>query len=416
VPTAGKRGYSAPAWSGGSLPPPAALDIRASVGTSTSPTSTGTKAVTGVGFQPKVVLPFGAYLTSSTASAIASITLGAGVSGSNRAAIAVASNSGVTTSATHRRHDNAKVITDCYLGSTTHAADLSSMDSDGYTLNTNPANPVSEFIFNHICLGGADLEVSLTQHQMNGTNAAQSFAHGLSGAPTGVLFFSTLDGTVPPNTQTGIIASIGAWAGSNQFGAAICASNGATTTATSRMLATNAVSMVPFAGVNYRSMAVSSVTATVVNVIYPITTSTTQNYFWMLAIRGAKCQVGQFDCNGSTSPLTINTTGITPKLFLPVFINNGVDQAGTVNSSISFFLGASDGTNNVSCGITDLSGVPTTVAQRAQSSSALEEYDAGAAVLRFSGTAAFLGESVILTPTTIFNATFGQGAYLIIGS
>ncbi len=47
-------------------------------------------------------------------------------------------------------------------------------------------------------LGGADLEVSLTQQQMNGTNAAQSFAHGLTGgAPNWVLFFSICDATLP---------------------------------------------------------------------------------------------------------------------------------------------------------------------------------------------------------------------------
>ncbi len=112
--------------------------------------------------------------------------------------------------------------------------------------------------------------------------------------------------------------SIGAWAGSTQFSASIFSQGSLTTTSTRRLLASTACLSITTTSVA-RSMAVATVDATNVNVTYPVTADASQFRFFMLAIRGAKCQVGTFNCNGSTSPLTINTTGITPKLFLRCF-------------------------------------------------------------------------------------------------
>lgn len=388
----------------------ASLDIRASVGTSTVPTSTGTKAVTDVGFQPKCVLPFGLGCNANGAATYSVLGLGACTS-SAQATVSVMSDHGLTTSVTRRRHTASAAIDHLNGTSPAITGAYSSLDADGFTLNWNPT--VGTYILNHICLGGADLEVSLVQCQMNNTNAAQSFAHGLSGAPTGVLFFSAVNAAAPANTTTGLFFNIGAWAGSGQFNASCFSQSGVTTTATRRRLATNAV-LTESEFATQRAMSVSTVDATNVNVTYPTTVSNFRQYFWMLAIRGAKCQVGTFDCNGSTSPLTITTTGITPKLFLPVFVQSGVSSSGTVSNDLIFSIGACDGTNNVSCGITDKNGVTTTNARRFQSSTSLSEYGPNG-TLSFEGTAAFSGESVILTPTTA-SGGYGQAGYLILGS
>ncbi len=395
-----------------------ALDIRASVGTSTSPTSTGTKAVTGVGFQPKVVMPFSpAFPVGTSTGASTAFGFGCGINSSSRASIGVNSRNAVTTSSTYRQHTNSKIFTmpNDATASTIFEADLSAIGPDGFTLNWSIVL-ATERILNHICLGGADLEVSLTQHQMNATNAPQSFAHGLSGAPTGVMFFTVFSPTAPPATSTFLTPSIGLFAGANQFCATLHSSHGLTTTFTRRILtSTSVINDVTGAGIVARSMAVSSVDGTNVNCTYPVTSGTGQAYFWMLAIRGAKCQTGTFDCNGSTSPLTINTPGITPKLFLPVFVPTGVDSINTVLNELFLTIGASDGVNNVSCGITDANAQTTTNARRSQSSTSLSEY-ATDGTIRSVMTAGFSGESVVLTPTTMVNNAFGQGAYLVVGA
>lgn len=393
-------------------------DILAKVGTSTSPTTTGTKAVTGVGFQPKVVMPFGGPSISSGTSILGAIIgMGAGLSSSNRACIAVSSNNGVTTSDTDRRHDNSRIFTTLSsTGSILEACDLTSLDAGGFTLNWTTIDPNAR-LFNHICLGGADLEVSLTQHQMNATNAPQSFAHGLSGAPTGLLVFTTWDNLVPPNTSTHIIPSIGAWSSSSQFSANIYSLTNLSTTNTKRGLRNDCVASVNDSfGTFQRTMAISSVDSTNVNCTYPITIGGVERYFWMLAIRGAKCQTGTFDHNGSLSPLTINTPGITPKLFLPVFVPTGVSSVNTVLNDAIISIGASDGVNNVSCGITDQNGVTTTNSRRYQASNSLVEYNSGG-TLRTEATASFNGQSVVISPTTALDSGVrGQGFYMVIGA
>lgn len=392
------------------------VDILAKVGTSTSPTAIGTKAVTGIGFQPKLLLPFGVPQTSDGTGANAFLSLGAGT-GIAQATVAATSISAVTTSQTYRRHSASKVFTwPVSTGSLLEEASLSSFDADGFTLNWSTAS-MTQYILNHICLGGADLEVSITQQQMNGTNADQSFAHGLTGgAPTAVLLFSAINSAAPPITGSVALFSIGAWAVDSQFGASIRSSNGVTTTFAKRILANDHVlAHISHTSGLLRAMAIDSVDATNVNVTYPVTSNTDQNYIYMIAIRGAKAQVGTFDCNGSTDPLTIACSGITPKLFLPVMIRGGADNPGVILDHVYMSIGGSDGTNNVSCGISDQNGVTTTNARRYQSSTSLVEYALNG-TKAFEATASFDGESVILDPTTLVDSNHGQGAYLILGS
>jgi hypothetical protein len=391
--------------------------VRAHVGTSLSPTATGNRAVTGVGFRPNVVLPFGGGPTADGTVIQSILGFGAGTSPSSRASVGVISVNGLTTSSTERRHANNSIVGMPTSGANHLVADLNALGSDGFTLNWSTVQ-ATERILNHICLGGADLEVSLTQHQMNATNAPQSFPHGLTGgAPTGLMFFGMASATTPPATTTSLYNSIGAWAGGNQFSALTHSLNGQTTTNTRRALLTNASHGWIFSGALNRTMGVSSVDATNVNVTYPVTADSTQAFFWLLAIRGACCQVGTFDCNGSTSPLAINTPGITPRLFLPVFVPSGVDNVNTVQNGLNLAIGACDGTRNVSCGITDengRTGTNSTNARRFQNSSAIEERNnAGTSV--FSATVAFVSQSVVLTPTVNSSSTYGQGGYLIIG-
>lgn len=393
------------------------LDIRASVGTSTSPTSTGTKAVTGVGFQPKVVMPFANLQDAVGTATTILMNVGAATSPSVRACIAAYSQSGVTATNTRRRHDNAKLLSQVSATGTDFlVTDLASMDSDGFTYNYSVVDPLAR-ILNHICLGGADLEVSLTQQQMNSTNAAQSFAHGLSGAPTGLLFLHGVQATAPPSTSGTAQFGISMWDGVNQYAAYVYSANGQSTTITGRSLTSgNVYSLFGGTKTVTRTMAISSVDATNVNVTYPVTTNSDQSYFFILAIRGAKCQTGTFNCNGSLSPLTIPCSGITPKLFLPVFVPSGVSSINTVINQAHLAIGASDGVNNVSCGFTDQDGVTTTNARRHQSSSTLAEYSASTGSLLFEAAATFSGQSVVITPTTYGLSSMGQGAYLIIGA
>ena len=394
-----------------------ANELFASVGTSTSPTSTGTKAVTGVGFQPKALIDFGINQAGDGTGSNAILSFGAATSSTSRGGISVSSKNGQATSDTSRRHDDTVVYTALNDGGNEQeSADLESFDSDGFTRDWESAVAFARTL-NHICLGGSGFEASLTLHQMNGTGADESFAHGLTGgAPTALLIFASPTSNALPVTNTQGKMSIGAWAGGNQFNAAINTRHGDTTTECHRVLSTAQIfTFLNNGGAVSRTFTIDSVDATNVNITEALGSNTTEWQFNMLALRGCAAQVGTFDCNASADPLTISCSGITPKLFLPVFGADFVDNIGTVQSDVDgFTIGAFDGTNNVSCGITDQDGQTTTNAARVQRSARFEQIRAAGGV-RFAGSASFDGESVILDPSQNSGNSWGQGAYLILG-
>ena len=399
-------------------PASGALDILASVGTSTSKTSAqvtadgdGLKDI-AVPFSSKAFLPFSALMASSTGASNATIGLG-GFTSSSQFAVAAQSQDGVTTSNTDRRHTASSVVSVLNnSGSEIIGASKESIQSDGVTLNwTNAA--ASAYILNHIALGGADLEVSLTLHQMNNTGADESFAHGLSGAPTGVLFFSAVYNAAPPSTTTVLHSSIGMYSSSGQYCGSIYSGNGATTTLTRRVLLNSGVVSYTDNAIR-KVLTVDTTDSTNVNCSYTVTGTTYQTRFFMLAIRGAKVQTGTFDCNGSTDPLSISCAGITPVAMRLVNIPTGVDSINTLQNNAHLGIGWSDGTNNVSCGITDENGrISGTNARRFQDSDDIAQYDV-AGTEKFRARVTFSGENAIITPA-VCNDGWDQGAYIIIG-
>lgn len=393
-------------------------DVKSKVGIFSSPTSTGSQTITGIGFQPKAVIPFGAGMTGDGATTTIIKSFGA-ITGNANASVSVRSQNAVTTSATARHHNATNAISyiDGTLAATNILASRQSLDANGFTLNYSAVDAVAR-ISNHICLGGVDLEVSLTQHQLNGTNAPQSFAHGLSGVPTGIISFSIGIDNTPPATVPTMAYHLGLWANGQQYLTSILAMNGFLTTQTKRTLVNGRclTAGLGSGGSYVRSLSIDSVDTSNVNCTYQDTADAGQRLFWMLAIRGAKCQAGTFHCNGSLSPLGISCMGITPKLFFGLATPECVDNINTVRDSINLSLWASDGTNHVSCGITDLNGMTTSNTRRHQYSTVLSEITASTGAQQFQATAKFVGQSVVITPTLITSSSFGQGGYLIIGA
>ena len=397
-----------------SQPPPLTLDILASVGTSLTPTTTGNSAIAGVGFQPKVVMPFTAIQPVSQITSGASTTFGAATA-TKSASVSYSSQSGLTSSSTSKRHNGSAILSALASDGTLAAeATLASRDASGFTLNYTTVQ-ATQNILNHICLGGADLEVSLTQYQINSTNAAQSFAHGLSGTPTGIILFSAVNSSTPPVTSTHGSMALSFYANGTQLSSAVQSRHSVSTTTTAKIISTGMQVQAATNAGWLRALSITSVDATNVNCGYA-GTGVSQAFFWMLAIRGAKCQVGTFDCNGSLDPLSIPTTGITPKLFLGCALAECVDNFNVNRDNANLSILASDGTNNVSCGMTDLDNVTTGVAYRHQSSNSLQEISQANGTQTFSAGVTFSGNNVLLDPTVNQGISWGQGAYIVIGA
>ncbi|HAN97016.1 MAG TPA: hypothetical protein DCQ98_06080 [Planctomycetaceae bacterium] len=290
-------------------------------------------------------------------------------------------------------------------------AELESIDADGFTFDWTTVSGSVRY-FNYACLGGS-IEAKLVRCQMNNTNVAESFAHGLSGAPTAVILFSVLNEQPVPASRTTLYASIGAWAGGSQFSGSIWSNNGVTTTATRRILSTTKA-LVRVAGSIDRSLSIASVDGTNVNVTYPDTTAINQYYFWMLCIRGCRAKVGTFTLGGVLTPTEITCPGIRPKFFMPVLIPGGHVSPDAILSTMLMGVGASDGLATTSSGLTEVNNVTTTLSRRWQSNNNLDDYDS-AGNLMIRSDISFGEESVIVDPTTNTSSTWGQGGYLILG-
>jgi len=263
--------------------------LMASVGVSTSPTSNSSKSVS-IGFRPKLVIPFGNLDNQNRSTSSALFSFGAGSSSSAMAAYSLVSVNGLTTTEATKHKTTSKIISQLTTtGSVLEEASLESFESSGFTLDWTSTN-AAERILNHIAIGGGSLKCSVTQQQQNGTNAAQSFAHGLGANPTAVMFFSGLSSTAPPETTTTIKNSIGCWAGGEQFSVGQYAIDVVGTTNCRRALSVNSV-MQDISTTFRRTMAVSTVDSTNVNCTYPVTTTSADRRFTMVAISGCKSQV-----------------------------------------------------------------------------------------------------------------------------
>jgi hypothetical protein len=142
------------------------------VGSFLVPNATGNKAITGVGFQPKIVFFFGTEATATGPASIASSFFwGVGISSSNRLVVNLDMDGSDV-------YPIAPVTTKCISQSASntieYVADLVSLDSDGFTVNFSAVLGNGTYV-GYLCLGGADLTnvniVSFTTPTSTGNSA-----------------------------------------------------------------------------------------------------------------------------------------------------------------------------------------------------------------------------------------------------
>lgn len=182
----------------------ARADFCSQSGTFAQRTSTGSQAITGLTCTPKVVLFFSNNLTAAGARAGAGYIFGYGVSSSARGVMGFSSIDNVVTDADVYTRDNSKVIGALDAVTSTAAAlaiaDLTSLDSDGFTLNWTIADANARII-NYLVLGGSELSNVFTG-TFNDANATGNQAiTGFGFAPSFVAIQHVAAGTVIPQVN-----------------------------------------------------------------------------------------------------------------------------------------------------------------------------------------------------------------------
>ena len=135
--------------------------MKAYKGVLTSPTATGNQSITGLGFQPKVIL---FWATRNTAHGFSAATIqqmfGVAVSSTQRWVYVGASDNAAAASNAGRASFNTQCIRMFSAGTPTldAVADFVSHDADGFTINWSDA-PSTAILVHYLALGGASLNV-----------------------------------------------------------------------------------------------------------------------------------------------------------------------------------------------------------------------------------------------------------------
>lgn len=210
-------------------------------------TSTGNQAITGVGFQPKIVFFLPTNATVDGVSAHAHWGFGVGISSSDRRCMTVTDEDAQGTTDTARETHTSHCIIHNVSGSTTpeYEADFVSLDADGFTINVTTAPGTGKRV-GYLALGGTDL-TNVATGDFKGDNAVgdQAIA-GVGFQPDALIFFTIAHPTAAETSGNDFPGSIG-WALSptkRGYSAAACKHNQATSN-TARQQDTDACIFVP---------------------------------------------------------------------------------------------------------------------------------------------------------------------------
>jgi len=183
------------------------------VGTFSLTSGTGSQSITGLGFQPKLVIFYATRLTIDGVTAHNICGIGAATSGSERRAVSGEDKDAVATTDCGMEWISTACCFAYQPGTNTrlYELDFTSMDADGFTIDKAIRNDGVAYVIGYIALGGSDLtNVKVGDFQLE-TDSQQDVT-GLGFDPDCVIFFSALTtGADGDRDDKGIVMSYG-WA------------------------------------------------------------------------------------------------------------------------------------------------------------------------------------------------------------
>lgn len=325
------------------------------VGSFTKTNTTGTQAITGVGFTPKAIVFWTSGSNAASGTWDQHIYQGIGFTSgaSDSYSVSGASFDNAGTSSTARRIA-AKAITlqlDDANSSNIQEADLSSFDADGFTLNwtTNggiPALSSTEVMF--LAIGGDDVSAKVV-NWTSPTSTGNKAVTGVGFEPTVVLHSLSGAETTVPSSAAGMVTSFGAMDGSgNQWTNTVGSRDGLSTTDTARYQRTDkAIATLRYNGVGlpvweeaeYVSMDSDGFTLNFTSAIAAAYEA------FSLCLSGLDAKVGNFAKTTSGAPASQSVTGVGFEPGALLLSNVEFPASTSVVQHAYWSLGAGDGTN-----------------------------------------------------------------------
>lgn len=316
--------------------------MNAKVGSITQKASTGNQGYTGVGFTPKVLIFFFANRTSDTNAAHynpnpSGQAYGIAISSTSRVVLSNEddfSGGGVLA-------DNTKCIRLRDPSGPTElcAADLVSMDADGFTLNWTTSDGSSR-LFSYIALGGADLSVFLKEFAAK-TSTGSHPVTGVGFQPDAMILL-TSDHTTAPGTRDGVTTGrmhIGmATGGSGEYGATSYSWDGVTADAYQRK--DQVVAQVGSATTKLKEATLTSFDSDGFTLNYT-TASAAALLNWALCLRGIECKSTSLNKPTTTGDQSISSLTFTPKVL--IMTSRGATTSTSIANDQRHFMGAATG-------------------------------------------------------------------------
>jgi hypothetical protein len=318
---------------------PARADFTAYVGNFTTNTSTGNQSVTGVGFQPKVVIFVTGNATATGLTNDASaLSLGVAESSSARWAMSLYAQDNTPQAVDDRRFTTTSCITINNNGSVTVAADFVSMDADGFTVNITTA-PGTGIIVGFMALGGSDLSVKVGTFDY-GTGTGSTAITGVGFQPKVLLVGSALSNTTEGNA-TSYINMVGAAESSSEREASNAQGDDTADPSVTARIWTNSY-FIRRPGKSTATHEADFTSFDSDGFTFNIVTGGTDIRIGYLAMRGIDVDVGNFTQKTSTGTKSETGIGFTPKALF-IFSNTAITASGTSTTTGTYMHGMAAG-------------------------------------------------------------------------
>lgn len=276
----------------------------AKIGSFAKATATGNQAITGVGFQPKFVLLFWTHgVTSNTWVGGAAWGMGMCDSGGRYTCYSTHPDAGTA----RERRAAVQAISICNSAGTVLAeATMSSLDSDGFTLNWTTADATT-YLIGYLCLGGTDLTNVDTYEwrpDVAGNTGNKSFT-GLAFQPDACLVNCIAKDAAAPVSDSQFVGMIGGFRTTTERAVAMAKTGGSPSASAfnnTRLCADiNEADSSDYWYADLVSLDASGFTINLVN-------NTWGQYLTGAAFKGGSFKVGSF--TKATSATTQSVTGI----------------------------------------------------------------------------------------------------------
>lgn len=347
------------------------------VGTFDAPTSTGSQAVTGVGFQPNALLVWSSGTSSDAIGDGAGFSFGIASAADEQAVCAIRIDDGATGGATERYSASDAVAVQVNTSGVVGAqGELASFDSDGFTIDWTTA-PAAGVVHNYAAIATQDAVVGQITAPSSATSQQVS---GVGFRPDAVILI-TASGTAT-GAAAGAQASIGmASAVSEQWSVFVADADAANPTEV--LSRGDEHALIGASGdlvVDLQSLDEDGFTLDFASV------PAYQPLIWYLALQGGRYFVGSVVQGTSASQ-------IASAPFLPsgaLALSTGSTAATLSSTSLELVVGASDGGNNRSTWLSSDDNVATSNAASWSGDNFLAFASAGSLVAE--------AESALMTP------------------